>query len=311
VVFNYRAPKIVVPTRGCFCTECIKTSDRPIADDEYHRLIGMGVRPCFSLSGRKLLARAYPLMTARSMDMRSRLAEMNRLEIDRFSRYLPFCNTPRVRSAWYLEARKVKIKTSQPGLFVTELQLWGALSLDRTSEKHRLGPDSLPFVFFEKAWCLLLQQFAWISVVAFGDAYRAEHVACDPPVPNADVLKTFDDAPLALPKPVFEFDVPLRIQIPRNVLFSSPHFIHYGGSPPTRIIVNDRICTVRCEGSYLTMSEYASARHLGPSFMLLSHNVRVPKMFGGVSILRVVKVEREAAVSPLSRSLYLLPSGTW
>jgi len=207
-----------------------------------------------------------------------------------------------VRSALSLWSVSLGHRSRKKGRF----QLWGRLSDDKSPSGCEIQITDLPFLFFTEPWLLVLKKFSWIRVRKCGLGWEAVAYTNTPERYDESVLNTQDDSSLKAHRPEDLFDLPLRVEVPKNLNFITPHFVFYGSQAPSKLIVNNAVCEVKLEGRYDSMAEYNVSIHKGPMFVV---NPIGRGLIGGrVYVVRVVKVHQRVSSSPLAQSRYLLPS---
>jgi hypothetical protein len=97
VVYNYKPRQVRRNLSSCCCYDCLKTQSHPIIEEEWHHLIGFGVKPCFAVKGREMIASAYGFYTGRKRP--EELIDLPLTSLPKMTKYLatlPRVTTPEI-----------------------------------------------------------------------------------------------------------------------------------------------------------------------------------------------------------------------
>jgi hypothetical protein len=69
MVYNFKPRYVTRRQHQCNCFDCLKMAESLLVEEEWHHVIGFGVRPCFPVKGRTLINQAYGYYTGRKTEL--------------------------------------------------------------------------------------------------------------------------------------------------------------------------------------------------------------------------------------------------
>lgn len=264
VVYNYKPRQITRNLVSCTCYNCLKMSAHPLVEEEWHHLIGFGVRPCFAVKGKSLIVKAYGFYTGRRAA--HELMNYDLCEIPKLNKYLntlPQVVTPIISG---LVEHKLNDK----------MELWCNNNSLGTVPK-RVSEVFPPFIISVKENYPLLRQYypEYVYVETRDFIY----------VGNSKVIPDFDNVQKA-------FDIDIKA-IPKGAVF-----LVYSDKEPEIVMINSREVRFDLVGKYksyaLLMEHHANDRkfEMRPKLNTASIFVVRPKEIRTVKKRRKQKRDR-------------------
>jgi hypothetical protein len=138
IVYNYKPRPVVRSLHSCSCYDCLKMQRHPLLEEEWHHLVGFGVRPCSPVSGRDMIQTAYPYYTGqRDFSVDATTFDLKQLpKINKYLATLEGNITPRLTT---FEERITGNGSNEVR------ELWCSRA-DKGTVRYKLDPGLMPFI---------------------------------------------------------------------------------------------------------------------------------------------------------------------